>query len=154
MANNILQTTELVNKLNTVLTKHSENLNLAANNAQKLNEAYKGLPSNFVTSIKNIDDAEKKLANTTKELNTQNDKLNTSIKSKIPTLRQLAAIKKSQDAQDKREQRNLEKTTGLYNRIQVAINKVTKKYQDLAVRKQLGGKLSAREEKQLISLQG
>ena len=153
MANNIIQTTELVNKLNTVLTKHSENLNLAANNAQKLNEAYKGLPSNFVKSIKNIDDAEQKLNKTTKELNSQNEKLNTSIKSKIPTLRQLAAIKRSQDAQAKREQRNLEKTTGLYNRIQQAINKVTKKYQDLAVRKQLGGKLSAREEKQLISLQ-
>jgi hypothetical protein len=146
MANNILQTTELINKLNTILEKHANLLNKSAVEVEKLNKSYSKLPSQFVKAQQQQLQTQTKLKTSTANLTAQTQKLNTSIKSKIPTLTRLASLRRA-------EVRQLEKTSGLYNRVQQAINKVTKKYQDLAVRKQLGGKLSAREEKQLVSLQ-
>jgi len=181
MANNILKTTELIEKATTILVKHAEILEKSAVSLSKLNTEYKKVPSEYIKAIKDQEVLEQQRLKTQQQSINVQQKLtdlkakeardasaelslkkkkeqaekaeNNAIKAKIPTLRQLAAIKRSQEAQAKREQRNLEKTTGLYNRIQQAINKVTKKYQDLAVRKQLGGKLSAKEERQLISLQ-
>lgn len=52
----------------------------------------------------------------------------------------------------KKEEAALKKAEGNYQRLQNSVNLMTKAYNDLAVRKQLGGTLSDKEEKQLVSL--
>lgn len=52
----------------------------------------------------------------------------------------------------KKEEATLKKQETAYQRIQNSVNILTKTYQDLAIRKELGGTLTAKEEKQLQSL--
>lgn len=52
----------------------------------------------------------------------------------------------------KKEEEALRKAEGAYQRIQNSVNILTKTYNDLAIRKQLGNTLTAKEEKQLASL--
>lgn len=52
-----------------------------------------------------------------------------------------------------KEEAALKKAEGNYQRLQNSVNLMTKAYNDLAVRKQLGGTLTDKEEKQLESLQ-
>lgn len=56
------------------------------------------------------------------------------------------------DAQRKKEQQALERSESAYNRIQASVNVLTKTYQDLAIRKQLGNTLTVKEEAQLVSI--
>lgn len=51
-----------------------------------------------------------------------------------------------------REREELARSESAYNRIQNSVNLLTRTYNDLAIRKQLGGTLTAREERQLQSL--
>jgi len=51
-----------------------------------------------------------------------------------------------------KEEAALKKAEGAYQRIQNSVNVLTKAYNDLSIRKQLGNTLSASEEKQLTSL--
>jgi len=52
----------------------------------------------------------------------------------------------------KKEEAALIKAEGAYQRIQNSVNLLTKTYNDLAIRKELGNTLTAKEEKQLTSL--
>lgn len=56
------------------------------------------------------------------------------------------------DKNAKKEEAALKKAETAYQRIQNSVNILTKTYQDLAIRKELGGTLTVREEKQLQSL--
>jgi len=52
----------------------------------------------------------------------------------------------------KKEEEALKKSEGAYQRYQNSVNAMTKTYNDLAIRKELGNTLTAKEEKQLASL--
>jgi hypothetical protein len=153
MANdNIIKFTELSEKVNKVLSTQIGILDGAATNLEALNTAYGKLPSEYFNAIKQGLEIEKKKAQVDKELITLEKKKSQVIKSKIPTLRQLTnfhnaetkAIEKANREREK-EQRLLNKTTGLYNKVQAGINSLTKQYNDLALRKELNGKLSDSE---------
>jgi hypothetical protein len=153
MANdNIIKFTELSEKVNKVLSTQIGILDSAATNLEALNIAYGKLPSEYFNAIKQGLEIEKKQAHVDKELITLEKKKSQVIKSKIPTLRQLTnfhnaetkAIEKANREREK-EQRLLNKTTGLYNKVQAGINNLTKQYNDLALRKELNGKLSDSE---------
>lgn len=51
-----------------------------------------------------------------------------------------------------RETQGLQRAESAYNRIQASVNILTKTYQDLAIRRELGSTLTAKEEAQLLSL--
>lgn len=57
-------------------------------------------------------------------------------------------------ANEQKQQQALAKSETAYNRIQGSVKKLTQTYQDLAIRRELGGTLTKREEAQLISLTG
>lgn len=61
---------------------------------------------------------------------------------------EVAAMKRRENA-FKKEERQLKRTQGLYNRVQRGINSVKERYRELAVRRELNGKLS---EKEIIEL--
>ena len=198
MANNILQTTELISKLNAILIENSTLLNRAAESGAKFSKSLK--PSDYAKALKEQEKSQKQIQSGQEKIKAQSDKMFadrekqikkeialeskkkneinksylererqinkiTNLEKRAQAQRELQVKKESdlrqrllaqrakEEAQAIREQNRLQKTRGLYNRVQIAINKVTKAYQDLAVRKQLGGKLSEREEKQLVSLQ-
>jgi hypothetical protein len=64
----------------------------------------------------------------------------------------LQAQKEKALAVEAKQQQALEKSETAYNRIQASVNLLTKTYQDLAIRKQLGNTLSIKEEAQLVSI--
>ncbi|NRA92161.1 MAG: hypothetical protein HRU26_05655 [Psychroserpens sp.] len=145
MANNIIKTTELIQKANEILAKHAGYLDMAADSYQNYAQSSK-LPSDYVNSLKRVDDIQKKIVKSTKDVEKEQKKL------QRERVADLKLQKKREQAFDKyekqleREQRLLNRTQGLYNKVQRGINEVTRKYQDLAVRKELNGKLSAEEE--------
>lgn len=69
--------------------------------------------------------------------------------------KQVQDEQKRADANQKanaKEVADLAKAEGAYQRIQNSVNLLNKTYQDLAIRKQLGGNLTTKEEAQLLSL--
>lgn len=55
-------------------------------------------------------------------------------------------------ANEQKQQQALARSETAYQRIQSSVNLLTKTYQDLAIRRELGGNLTKREEAQLVSL--
>lgn len=66
--------------------------------------------------------------------------------------KQALARRQAFDKNDAKLSQQTAKELSAYNRIQVSVNTMTKTYNDLAIRKQLGNTLSAAEEKQLVGL--
>lgn len=161
MANdNIIKFTEYSEKVNKVLSTQIGILDSAATNLESLNTAYGKLPSEYFNAIKQGLEIEKKKAQVDKELITLEKQKQQAFKSQIPTLNQLTKFKNAESVaiekankEREKEQRLLEKTTGLYNKVQAGINNLTKQYNDLALRKELGGKLTASEIVQLGQLE-
>ncbi len=54
--------------------------------------------------------------------------------------------------QARREQSQVEKISGLYNKTQIAVNELSKMYNNLAIKRELGYKLTVKEEIQLAKL--
>lgn len=103
----------------------------------------------------------------TASLNTQLEKQNTIItklhadiakkaeQSRLAEIRLQQAREKAFDSFEKNAQKEsnaLKKAEGAYQRYQSSVNAMTKTYNDLAIRKELGNTLSAKEEKQLATL--
>lgn len=157
--NNIIKTTELIQQATAILEANAKALNVGAQAFERYNKSAV-LPSEYVNSMRNMEQAQKETVKNLKALEAQQKK-NEAQERKMQNARvaELRLQKQREQAFNKyerqlqREEKQLEKTRGLYNRVQQAINKVTKQYQDLALRKQLNGKLSADEEKRLASLQ-
>lgn len=75
--------------------------------------------------------------------------------SRLAEIRLQVAREKAFDSFEKNAQKEeaaLKKAEGAYQRIQNSINLLTKTYNDLAIRKELGNTLTAKEEKQLTAL--
>lgn len=160
MANNFIKTTELVGKLNTEIKEHSNLLSEAATNASELNKQYAKLPSEYISKLQTIEKTNKKVsASSNKVLKTQN----ALEKARLSELRLQKKREKAFDNFDKqqkrlqaslqREAKALERTTGLYNKVQAGINSLTKRYNDLAVRRELNGKLTDSEVMELGKLE-
>lgn len=98
-------------------------------------------------------------SNITASLNKQTDAL---AKNQLQVDRLRLAEIKLQQAREKsvdsftrketKEQQLLTRSETAYNRIQGSVRKLTQTYQDLAIRRELGGNLTKREEAQLVSL--
>lgn len=142
---NIIKFTELSEKLNEVLTKQMSVLGNAATNLEALNKAYGKLPSEYVKSMKDALDVDTKKVAIDKELIGLEKKRTQAITSKIPTLRQLATLRKQENAA-------LEKSINVYSKVQEKIKQMTPVYNNLAAKQQLGVKLTAKEEAQLTLL--
>lgn len=117
-----------------------------------------------IVSPKGLNDqiiANQKLANDFETLKQKYTSLSDTIAKKAEQSR-LAEIKLQKqrenafDSFDKnvqKEEAAIKKAEGNYQRLQNSVNLMTKAYNDLAVRKELGGTLTDKEEKQLASLQ-
>ena len=109
--------------------------------------------------LKKIELANNKLADAQSKSNPNNPNNNGTAKE---TLRQLELETKNRQALDKQREKSLQlqekeikaldKISGLYNQTQIKVNEASKIYNNLAIKKELNGKLSANEEIQLIKI--
>lgn len=112
-----------------------------------------GDSSNLVKNVKSVESSMQSMAKTAEKTRIAESKLNNvrkeatrEIKSKIPNLRQLANLRKQ-------EQKQLQRTSGLYNKVNNGLRKARLEYRDLALRKKLDGKLNNEQLKQLGQLE-
>lgn len=144
MANNILNTAELIDKINNAWREHLQVINANSKSMKDLTNSYK-LPSNYVQAVsglkKSYDDADKSL---TKLKQTQ-QKIE---RERVKELRHYTRLEKKFDVYERKLQREakaLERQQGLYNRVQQRVKALTKEYNDLATKKQLGMRLNRSE---------
>lgn len=151
MANNLINTKQLIDDLNNAWAKHTQYLDIASSAYLKLVNSAK-LPSSYVEAVKTQAENNKKLEKSVKDLE------KAELKAQRARIADLKLQKKREVAFDKyerqlqREERQLNRTQGLYNRIQRGVNSVTRSYNDLAAKKALNGKLTQKEEIQLDKL--
>lgn len=150
----IKQVENLIAKLNLAdaeLIKISQSANTASKGISSIST-----PSGLTNSVNQTNELNKKL----EKQNEIITKLHADIAKKAEQSR-LAEIRLQQQREKAFDsfEKNLQKETALnaknetaYQRIQNSVNLLTKSYQDLAIRKQLGGNLTDKEEKQLVSL--
>lgn len=149
---NIIKVDSLVEQLNTTLSNHIKLLESSANSLSKYSSSAK-LPSGFIQEQKTYDKTLKDIERSQKKLEIQEKKL------QRERIADLKLQKKREVAFDKyerqlvREQKQLQRTTGLYNKVQAGINKLSREYNDLRIRKELGGKLTDQEIIQLGRLE-
>lgn len=150
----IKQVENLIAKLNLAdaeLIKISQSANTASKGISSIST-----PSGLSNSVNQTNELNKKL----EKQNEIITKLHADIAKKAEQSR-LAEIRLQQQREKAFDsyEKGLQKENALnaknetaYQRIQNSVNLLTKSYQDLAIRKQLGGNLTEKEEKQLVSL--
>lgn len=138
-------------------------------------KAQSKLPSDYLNAIKANKDAQQSLnkvaSETIKVQNQYTESQKEEIRLSKAVAREKAKLAKSQSQENKelinlRTQKNainkqlreeskaMNETLGLYDRVNKGISSLTKQYNDLAIRKELNGKLSAEEQVTLGKLEG
>jgi len=161
MANNNVQDFgSAVAEVNTILEKHTVDLEKSATALSKYNAELKVLPSGYLNTQKQIANEQKQQTKNISDLQAKLQKANEIAQREIEKTR-LAEIKLSQarekafDNYEKKlqkEEAGLAKLEGAYQRYQNSVNVLTNTYKNLAIRKELGGTLNAKEEAQLLSI--
>lgn len=152
MANNVIEFTSLIEKADAILSQHTNNLMAGAKALDTFVNSAK-LPSSYTETLRGYEKANAEIAKTNKQV------LATEKKLQRQRISDLKLQKKREQAFDKyekqlqREAKALDRTTGLYNKVQAGINSLSKQYNDLALRKELGGKLTDEEIIQLGRLE-
>lgn len=145
MANNIIQTKDLIQQLNDVLSKHTGYLDSAASSLNKYVSSAK-MPSEYVTSLKNIEQSQKNLVQSSKNLDKISKRIDDQrIKVKIPTLRQLARVKKQNQIAN-------EKLTSSWLKLNKSLQDAERKYRNLAVSQGVSSRATIKARKEVLKL--
>lgn len=143
-----------VNTLDKELAQTAQNF---IDNSKKMANAINSITP---TSVNNKATDSAKISADLDKLKTKYVAVNDAIQKKIEQTRLIEIRLQQQrekafdtfDKNAKKEEAILKKQETAYQRIQNSVNLLTKTYQDLAIRKELGNTLSAKEEKQLESV--
>lgn len=103
-------------------------------------------PSGFVKNVEKASQAQNNLNDAMNNGKKGVDRITASYRQQVPTLKQLVN-------QKAREERLLKKSEGLYNKVQRGVNAVSLRYKELAIRKELDGKLNAEQIVELGKLE-
>lgn len=149
-----LDASAVISKLNEEFSKHKGIIDDNANAIKKLQAEYSKLPSDYLKIQREIQAVLKAQAMTEKELTRVKQETSKAeiLATRAAEARRKAteAQSKSLDAQAKAEERannRLQAATALYNKTQQKLNVLSQEYKNLAVRKELIGKLTAEESK-------
>lgn len=157
------QQVEEITKVWVNLTKEISN---TVNVLEQYQKTTSKLPSDYLNSVNQINDAQTKLNKASTEaiekqkkysaakkeearldraIVTKKAQLNKALSAQSKEYHKLNEAKKAVDKLNREEAKRLVKVSGLYNKVQAGVNSLTKQYNDLAIRKELNGKLSAEE---------
>lgn len=140
----VKQLDEVAQKVN-VINKSFEQVKLPSQASKEIN--------NTKQATQQLTKAQDKARKTAKQLEAQERK---NQRERIKDLRLQKQREKAFDKYERqlqREQKRLERTEGLYNRVQRGVNKVTLQYQQLAIKKELNGRLTEEESIELGQLE-
>lgn len=144
MANNLINASELLEKINTLWSEHAKLINQANEPLQKYTNLAK-LPSNYAKNLQEVTDVSNKLRKSTDELTKTEKQLQAQQKADIVLRNKRIKAFEKQDKAIAREQKALERTSGLYNKVQQRVKSLTLQYNQLATKKALGQKLTTSE---------
>jgi hypothetical protein len=157
---NILELNKVYVALNTTINENIKYLEKGATAVEKYNKVISIKPSDYSKGIEEINTKTKQLEQSQKNLEVTEKKLQQTRLQEIKLQKQREKAfddfdKKLQasNKQIEREQQLLEKSNSIYNKVQQKVNSLTKTYNDIAIKKELGLKISSREEGQLLSLE-
>ena len=144
MANNLINASELLEKINTLWSEHAKLINQANEPLQKYTNLAK-LPSNYAKNLQEVTDVSNKLRKSTDELTKTEKQLQAQQKADVILRNKRIKAFEKQDKAIAREQKALERTSGLYNKVQQRVKSLTLQYNQLATKKALGQKLTTSE---------
>jgi Skp family chaperone for outer membrane proteins len=157
---NILELNKVYSALNTTITENIKHLERGAVAVEKYNKVISIKPSDYSKGIEEINTKTKELEKSQKNLEATEKKLQQTRLQEIKLQQQREKAfdnfdKKLQatNKQIEKEQQLLEKSKSIYNQVQQRVNNLTKTYNDIAIKRELGLKLSKDEEGQLLSLE-
>lgn len=151
--NNIVDLEVVYSKLNATIDRNIDLLKEGATAVDAYNKKISVVPSEFQKSLTDIKTKTDAVAQSTKKLEQTEKQLQQA------RLKELQLAKQREQAFDKyeraleREQAKLQASESLYNKVQSKLNTLNAEYRDLAVRKELGLSLTAKEEQRYASLQ-
>lgn len=160
-------TIEALQKIDAQVKTNIETFITLKTEVDLVSNAFKtGLPKDFVNSSKELTSVLAQLSRIQKENDALQTKVNQTQKKTNTTTREAsketAVLREEKRLLNKeykdqavltiQESGRLNASLNLYNKVQLKLNALTVKYNELALRKQLGLKLSDREEKSLVSL--
>lgn len=157
---------ELIQRLNTAFDTHTKVIAQSAEQVKKYQAEFNKLPSGYIKAQKELLDLSYKQARSEKELNNTRNAKNRADQQEIQTQIKLNQQKKSAialtqaEAKEKdrlakaeaRANAELQRSESLYTKVQAKVRALSLEYNNIATRKELGLKLSTREEAQLLSL--
>lgn len=165
---NIVDLEVVYKNLNTTIDKNIELLKEGASAVDAYNKKISVVPSDYKKGLDSLavtldnvkkteielTKAEKEKANALIKLNQLQRSQNQTEVSNIRTKTQLIALEEKHEKQLQREQQKLQASESLYSKVQAKLNALSAEYKDLAVRKEMGLSLTAKEEQRYASLQG
>lgn len=157
---------ELIQRLNSAFDTHTKVIAQSAEQVKKYQAEFNKLPSGYIKAQKELLDLSYKQARSEKELNNTRNAKNRADQQEIQTQIKLNQQKKSAialtqaEAKEKdrlakaeaRANAELQRSESLYTKVQAKVRALSLEYNNIATRKELGLKLSTREEAQLLSL--
>lgn len=144
MANNLINASELLEKINSLWSEHAKLINQANEPLQKYTNLAK-LPSNYAKNLQEVANVSDKLRKSTAELTKIEKQLQAQQKADVILRNKRIKAFDKQDKAILREQKALERTSGLYNKVQQRVKSLTLQYNQLATKKALGQKLTTSE---------
>ena len=164
---NIVNLDVVYSKLNTTIDKNIELLKEGASAVDAYNKKISVVPSAYKNGLESLSvtlekvkqseieltKAEKEKANAIVKLNQVQRSQNQTEISNLRTKTQTIALKDREQKLLDKEHQLLEKSNSIYNKVQQKVNSLTKTYNDIAIKRELGLKLNTKEEAQLSSLE-
>lgn len=147
--NNFIEADDLIKKLNETFTRHEAIVLNSAIALKALNTEYKNLPSEYIKNQQNLVKAQSEIKKSTESLAKVEERAR---KQREAQVKKESDLRVRLNAQREKEEALQARSVGIYNRVRLKIAEITKAYNDLALKQQLGIKLSAREEAQLTVL--
>lgn len=157
---NIIDLNRVYKEFNTTINENINALQKGATAVEKYNKVISIKPSDYSKGIDDINAKTKQLEQSQKNLEATEKKLQQTRLQEIKLQKQREKAfddfdKKIQatNKQIEREQQLLEKSNSIYSKVQQRVNSLTKTYNDIAMKRELGMKLNKDEEGQLLSLE-
>jgi len=152
--NNLIELEVVYSKLNKQIDENISKLQAGAVAVDNYNKKISVVPSEFQKSLTDIKAKTDAITQSNKQLEASERKLQQERIKELQLQKQREQAIDKYNAQLAKEQRLLEASESLYNKVQNKLNSLSNEYKALAVRKELGLSLTAKEEQRYSTLQG
>ena len=151
--NHIVNYDGAVKNLNGTLKSHVSQLSEVVGKYVDLNSQLSKLPSEFISNLNKMADAQEKVASSGKKVVDSTINLNKEVQKRLDFGTRMYKQQQKEVAITEKQAAAEQKLESVYNKVQNKINSMSQTYNNIAARKELGLKITTREEAQLLSLE-